>query len=74
MVQDVVDETVLAQANGNKASGRPMNGKPRAPAQVEEEDDDQTKENIFLFIPNLIGEQLYLRLSSPANTHTIFSM
>lgn len=63
MVQDVVDETELARANGTRANGapvngRPMNGKPRAPAQAvaKEVQNDQTDENIFLFIPNLIGE------------------
>lgn len=29
------------------------NGKPKEPVQVE---DDQTNENIFLFVPNLIGK------------------
>lgn len=63
MVQDVVDETELARANGNHTSGgsmngRPINGKPRAPAHdaVAGAEDDQTNENIFMFIPNLIGE------------------
>ncbi|CZT19904.1 related to CDP diacylglycerol-inositol 3-phosphatidyltransferase [Ramularia collo-cygni] len=57
MVQDVVDERELARAAGSLANARPMNGKPRAPAQsvVEDAEDDQTNENIFLFYPNLIG-------------------
>ncbi|TKA69350.1 hypothetical protein B0A55_08166 [Friedmanniomyces simplex] len=35
-------------------NGRPANGVPRAPAQAEQ-DNEQTDENIFLFVPNLIG-------------------
>jgi len=57
MVQDVVDERELARANERRANGRAMNGKPRAPAQsvVEDAESDETDENIFIFIPNLIG-------------------
>ncbi|KAK3113620.1 phosphatidylinositol synthase 1 (CDP-alcohol phosphatidyltransferase1) [Teratosphaeriaceae sp. CCFEE 6253] len=37
-----------------QSNGRPANGTPRAPAQAKETD-EQTTENIFLFVPNLIG-------------------
>lgn len=59
MVQDVVDGKKLAQANASNANGRELNGRPRALVKTEdqEENDDQTKENIFMFIPNLIGER-----------------
>lgn len=43
-----------AEMKQAQANGRPANGVPRAPAQ-EEEEDEQTDENIFLFVPNLIG-------------------
>lgn len=35
----------------------PINGHPKRPARnvVEEKEDDQTDENIFIFVPNLIG-------------------
>jgi hypothetical protein len=36
-------------------NGRPINGHPRSPARTVEEESDQTDENIFLFVPNLIG-------------------
>ena len=40
----------------NQANGRPMNGRPRSPPRtVEEKDAEGTDENIFLFVPNLIG-------------------
>lgn len=43
------------------SNGRPVNGTPRgAPAQAEES--DETDENIFLFVPNLIGEHTSLHL------------
>ena len=53
---------ISAQTNGS-----PVNGAPPSPARTEEIEDDQTDENIFLFIPNLIGEPrqtLPLRSSS----------
>ncbi|KAF7194101.1 CDP-diacylglycerol--inositol 3-phosphatidyltransferase [Pseudocercospora fuligena] len=54
MVQDVVDEKELAQANGNgHANGKPVNGAPRGP--IQDAEDEQTDENIFVFVPNLIG-------------------
>lgn len=37
-----------------ETNGSPLNGHPRAPAQNEERE-DETDENIFLFVPNLIG-------------------
>lgn len=52
MVQDVIEESQLRQANGH-ANGRPLNGKPRG-AEIQES--DETDENIFLFVPNLIGK------------------
>ncbi|KAI5368059.1 Putative CDP-alcohol phosphatidyltransferase [Septoria linicola] len=61
MVQDVVDEKELAQANGNgHVNGSLQNGHAKGPeTQVEEEEEEEeeeaTNENIFLFIPNLIG-------------------
>lgn len=55
MVQDVIEETEIAHANGVRANGKPVNGKLRGGA-LHEEDSDQTNENIFLFIPNLIGK------------------
>lgn len=58
MVQDVIEEPELARANGKHTNGRPLNGRPRG-GQVQEEEPDQTNENIFLFIPNLIG---YIRI------------
>lgn len=55
MVQDVFDEKELARAKGDAhANGKPVNGTPRGP--VQDEEDDQTDENIFVFVPNLIGE------------------
>lgn len=55
MVQDI-NEKELAHANGNTpANGAPLNGHPRGP-DVDEEEDEQTDENIFVFVPNLIGE------------------
>lgn len=54
MVQDVVDEQELARAVSNgHANGRLRNGKPRGPII---EEDEETNENIFLFVPNLIGK------------------
>lgn len=52
MGQDVIEEPELKHTNGH-ANGRPLNGKPRGPVQ---EESDQTDENIFVFIPNLIGK------------------
>lgn len=52
MGQDVIEEPELKHANGH-ANGKAMNGKPRELMPLE---DDQTDENIFVFIPNLIGE------------------
>lgn len=52
MGQDVIEKPELKHANGH-ANGRPLNGKPRGPVK---EESDQTNENIFIFIPNLIGE------------------
>ncbi|KJX98306.1 cdp-diacylglycerol-inositol 3-phosphatidyltransferase pis like protein [Zymoseptoria brevis] len=50
------NEQELARANGNAANGRPLNGKLREVAnEVEGTESDQTNENIFMFIPNLIG-------------------
>ena len=61
MVQDVVDEKELAAANGNgPANGSIQNGHPKGSGGVVEDDDEETNENIFLFIPNLIGEYRYL--------------
>lgn len=52
MGQDVIEEPELKHSNGH-TNGRPLNGKPRGSV---EEEDEQTNENIFIFIPNLIGE------------------
>ncbi|KAK0959924.1 phosphatidylinositol synthase 1 (CDP-alcohol phosphatidyltransferase1), partial [Friedmanniomyces endolithicus] len=38
----------------SQPNGRPANGVPRAPAPAEQESQEQTDENIFLFVPNLI--------------------
>jgi hypothetical protein len=52
MPQDLGDEQVSP-----RSSGRLGNGQPRAAvSEVEETVDDQTNENIFMFIPNQIGE------------------
>ncbi|KAK3057403.1 phosphatidylinositol synthase 1 (CDP-alcohol phosphatidyltransferase1) [Extremus antarcticus] len=49
----------------NHSNGRPMNGQPKSPARTVKEDDDQTDENIFLFVPNLIGySRVVLALAS----------
>lgn len=57
MVQDVVDEKKLAEANGQgHSNGSIQNGHPKGSGSVVEDDDEETNENIFLFIPNLIGE------------------
>ncbi len=48
------------EPNMNHSNGRPMNGQPKSPARTVKEDDDQTDENIFLFVPNLIGTLHYL--------------
>ncbi|KAK4889991.1 phosphatidylinositol synthase 1 (CDP-alcohol phosphatidyltransferase1) [Elasticomyces elasticus] len=45
-------------AGTTQLTGRPANGAPRAPVSAREAD-DQTDENIFLFVPNLIG---YIRI------------
>ncbi|EMF15423.1 CDP-OH_P_transf-domain-containing protein [Sphaerulina musiva SO2202] len=50
MVQDVVDEKELAHANEFI-----QNGHPKPSGGVAHDDDEETNENIFLFIPNLIG-------------------
>jgi len=46
------------KANGpthaKHANGTALNGKPRGPAR-REVPEDETNENIFLFVPNLIG-------------------
>ncbi|KAK0264455.1 phosphatidylinositol synthase 1 (CDP-alcohol phosphatidyltransferase1) [Friedmanniomyces endolithicus] len=42
-------------AGTSQPNGRPANGVPRAPAPVEDTSKEQTDENIFLFVPNLIG-------------------
>lgn len=59
MVQDVIEEHEFEQANGQAnghANGR-LNGKPAGSAHDELlEEEEQTNENIFLFIPNLIGK------------------
>jgi hypothetical protein len=39
----------------NHTNGTPLNGHPRSPARTTEQEDDETDENIFLFVPNLIG-------------------
>jgi hypothetical protein len=57
MPQSSRTEQELGRTNGAEANGRPLNGTPRAADSVEDREDDQTKENIFLFIPNLIGER-----------------
>ncbi|KAK5164486.1 phosphatidylinositol synthase 1 (CDP-alcohol phosphatidyltransferase1) [Saxophila tyrrhenica] len=49
----------------SQANGRPVNGHPRSPARTAKRDDDQTDENIFLFVPNLIGySRVVLALAS----------
>ncbi|KAK1075471.1 phosphatidylinositol synthase 1 (CDP-alcohol phosphatidyltransferase1) [Friedmanniomyces endolithicus] len=42
-------------AGTSQLNGRPANGVPRALAPVEDKSREQTDENIFLFVPNLIG-------------------
>lgn len=39
----------------NHTNGHPINGHPRGSGRDVEEKDEQTDENIFLFVPNLIG-------------------
>lgn len=56
MVQDVVDEKELAHANEFI-----QNGHPKPSGGVAHDDDEETNENIFLFIPNLIGEYTSFR-------------
>lgn len=41
----------MRYTNGSPLNGHP-NGRPKGPAREEK---DQTDENIFLFVPNLIG-------------------
>lgn len=55
------EEQSLANANGHA-----MNGTPRgAQQQDSQQDEDQTDENIFLFVPNLIGQS---RTTGPTST------
>ena len=54
MAQDE-EPNMNGHANGSLANGRPLNGHAKGAAHDEMEDDDQTDENIFLFVPNLIG-------------------
>ncbi|KAK0929896.1 phosphatidylinositol synthase 1 (CDP-alcohol phosphatidyltransferase1) [Friedmanniomyces endolithicus] len=61
-------------AGTSQPNGRPANGVPRAPAPVEDTSKEQTDENIFLFVPNLIGISTTSPLhppptSLPANHH-----
>ncbi|KAK3725349.1 phosphatidylinositol synthase 1 (CDP-alcohol phosphatidyltransferase1) [Vermiconidia calcicola] len=52
-------------AEMNHTNGTPVNGHPRGPARSVDEESDQTDENIFLFIPNLIGySRVVLALAS----------
>jgi len=50
-------EALARGADPTQSNSRPPNGVPRASAQraEEENEDEQTDENIFLFVPNLIG-------------------
>ena len=44
------------ETNMNHANGTPLNGHPKSPARaVADAHEDETDENIFLFVPNLIG-------------------
>lgn len=52
MARNSREETDTSQVRMN---GTPLNGHARGPAQDVEKEDDQTDENIFLFVPNLIG-------------------
>ena len=49
MAQEFMEERDFSRTNGT------MNGHPRG-GPTREEEEAQTDENIFLFIPNLIGE------------------
>ena len=51
-----MSRTAREQTNMSPPNSRPMNGHARSPARrSKQDDDDQTNENIFLFVPNLIG-------------------
>lgn len=39
-----------------RTNGNPVNGTPQGPPAQTGRPDDETDENIFLFVPNLIGE------------------
>lgn len=41
--------------NGHAMNGHAMNGHVKGPARDEEDGEEKTAENIFLFVPNLIG-------------------
>lgn len=60
MARDAVQERERHRANGNGHlnGSTQQNGHPKAPQTAVANNDDQTDENIFLFIPNLIGEFL----------------
>ncbi|KAK0285178.1 phosphatidylinositol synthase 1 (CDP-alcohol phosphatidyltransferase1) [Friedmanniomyces endolithicus] len=48
-------DNAIRVAGTSQPNGRPANGVLRAPAPVEDKSREQTDENIFLFVPNLIG-------------------
>ena len=41
--------------NGHAMNGHAMNGHAKGPVREVEDDEEKTAENIFLFVPNLIG-------------------
>ncbi|PPJ50670.1 hypothetical protein CBER1_05259 [Cercospora berteroae] len=57
MARDAVQERERhrASGNGHLNGSTQQNGHPKAPQNAVNHNDDQTDENIFLFIPNLIG-------------------
>ena len=56
----------MSHANGTP-NGAPLNGHPKGPTHaVAEEESDQTNENIFLFVPNLIGSSYHCMRSKMA--------
>lgn len=55
MPQQAREDTDMSDTNGT-LNGVPLNGHPKGPTRaVAEEESDETNENIFLFVPNLIG-------------------
>jgi CDP-diacylglycerol--inositol 3-phosphatidyltransferase len=56
MARTATQQTSANHTNGTP-NGMPLNGHPKSPTRaiVEAKEDEQTDENIFIFVPNLIG-------------------